>query len=357
MNALVRLACRMLVSSGAVERKLGGLARESQPGLTILCYHRLGQPDPSGNADPSLYSAAPAAFSWQLAFLQRYFQVLSFEEVSARSRSGKALPPNTALLTFDDGYRDNFDLAYPLLREKGLSAAIYLITGMIGTQKHMWWDETAGLLSAAPLEEVSLPGLGRTSLKTSRERAQALKNLRRAWKTLPPAQREASLDRLRQMLGDPAGYPAEREYMDWDEVAAMRQAGNCFGAHTHTHPILTQVSLQTAEEEILRSQQAIEDVILQPCRLFAYPNGEEGQFNQQTRGLLAAHRFDSAVTLVRGRNYPTRAGFDWLSLKRVTINGKDNRDTFAVKLSGLLDQSPLGAGGLFRARRGEQAQP
>lgn len=343
-------------SSGAPARRLQQRAAGPRPGLTILAYHRIGAPDPNGSADPSLYSATAEGFAWQLDFMQRHFSLLSFEEIVQRSRSGKSLPANAAVITFDDGYRDNYDLAYPLLRARGLSATIYLVTGLIGTTQRMWWDEAAALLAAAPAGEKTLPLLGQTRLKTGSDRARAVRKLRAALKALPHERRARALEELRRSVGSPQNRPADREYMNWDEVSEMRRGGIVFGAHTHTHPILTQVPLQTAEVEILRSQQAIDQVISQPCRLFAYPNGGRGQFNAQTRAVLAAHRFDAAVTLVRGSNQPGQPGFDWLELRRVYIGGGDDRAVFAVKVSGLLDGAvfPASAPAYGAAKGGAQ---
>ena len=116
----------------------------------------------------------------------------------------------------------------------------------------------------------------------------------------------------------------------------MSRNGISFGAHTHTHPILTRISTEEAEREILLSKQIIENELGTPVRLFAYPNGKQGDFNARIQEILIRSGFDAAVTLIHGSN---RLIKNQLDLVRATAHscGSDDRSTFIAKVSGALE--------------------
>lgn len=339
MAKSTQLLSRLLVRSGFAAKCLKQRQSGPDPVLTILAYHRIGdRADRSSGLDSQIISASPAAFDWQLDYLQRNFSVLPFEAVLDCARQGKPLPPNTAVITFDDGYRDNFDLAFPILQRRGLPATIYLITGLIGTERAMWWDDVAYLLQSSTAKSVLVPGIGSMKLATIQDRLHAREALRRYFKTLPANQHDDVLDQLRRKLfssAEPASRP--RAFMTWDEVKEMQQNCISFGAHTHTHSILSHVSIEQAEREIDESKSIVAYQTGQPVRLFAYPNGRQGDFNDQTRALVCQQGIEAAVTLMHGSNAPSQPGFDWLSLRRIYI-GSDDRDMFIAKVSGALEK-------------------
>jgi peptidoglycan/xylan/chitin deacetylase (PgdA/CDA1 family) len=177
-----------------------------------------------------------------------------------------------------------------------------------------------------------------------------MKRLRRLLKAMPEAARNAQMTALRGALAagtaratQTAGSRAANAaplYLNWDETRSLLAQCITFGAHTHTHPILTRLSPAEAEAEIVTSKRILEAELKQPVRFFAYPNGGPGDFDDQTKALLRRHDFEAAVTLIRGGN-PLRAGLDWLALRRVYIGGGDDRHTFIAKTSGVLDRRPF----------------
>lgn len=338
MSWTTRAISRLLVYSGVAALFERRRNTGSTPRVTILAYHRIGQPGQGALAsDPQLFSATANGFVWQMAYLRAHFSILSFDEMLERHRLGEAFPSNAAIVTFDDGYRDNFDIAYPILRQFSMPATIFLTTGLIGTTDRMWWDEVASLLESTKASSISVPDFGLLPLTTARQRSHAREMLRRHLKALSAPERLDQIEAIRDAVGN--GNPSlsvERVHLSWDEVRAMSQYGMTFGAHTHSHPILTQVALEEAEDEIARSKQTIEDELGKPVRYFAYPNGKRGDFDHLTRELLIQSGFEAAVTLQHGSNALADSSLDWLALRRIYI-GSDDRATFIAKVSGALE--------------------
>jgi hypothetical protein len=164
-----------------------------------------------------------------------------------------------------------------------------------------------------------------------------METLRRQWKNIPDSELRGRLHQAASALGRGAAPSSEeRVSLSWDEVREMRQHGIGFGAHTHTHPILTRVSAAAGEREVSGSKAILERELGRPARFFAYPNGERGDFDSATRDLLIRNGFEAAVTLVPGSNPLSEKRTDLFELRRHFV-GSDDQVVFAAKLSGALE--------------------
>ena len=107
--------------------------------LTVLNYHRIDNPkdDNFATFKPNV-SALPAQFDLQMKYLAENYNVVSASDVSAWIMDGRSLPSKAALITFDDGYQSNFDLAFPILRRESVPASIFLATSFLGTDSTVW---------------------------------------------------------------------------------------------------------------------------------------------------------------------------------------------------------------------------
>ncbi len=339
MNVTTRLACRALVASGFADYCIRERQSGRSPALTILNYHRVVEPEQAVGLDSRMVSATPDGFEWQMAFLQKHFSLLTPEELALRLSQGHDLPSNAALVTFDDGYRDNFRVAYPILQRRGIPAVVFLITGLIGTNERMWWDEVAALVSSTRVARLAFPGAGELYFRNSVERNQSRERLRGLLKSQPEDRRQSTMKLLHDELdGQAVQAQTERLFLTWDEVREMRWGGVAFGAHTHTHPILTHMTEERAAWEVAVSRQIVERELGQRVPWFAYPNGRRGDFNLQTRRMLEGMGFDFALTLMHGTNPPK--DMDRLALRRIYV-GCDDRQVFVAKVSGALERMIL----------------
>jgi peptidoglycan/xylan/chitin deacetylase (PgdA/CDA1 family) len=252
-----------------------------------------------------------ADFDRQMGLLRSHFRVVSLDRLIGELDSG-ALEPGTVCVTFDDGYRDNHDHAWPILRKHGIPACIYLATGFIGTGDSPWYDKVLGAMRDTTLSRLTFAPAGAENEDISGRDARALAAYRMLeWlKGFAPAARDGHVRDLETVLG--ASKAGARAMLDWDEVRAMHKGGVDFGAHTVTHPILSTIPDADMDREIGASKAAIESELQAGIRHFAYPNGRKQDYNAAAIGILAKHGFSTAVTTINGVNGPERNRFELL---------------------------------------------
>lgn len=273
-------------------------------------------------------------FRRHLRFLSSRFRTCTVAEAAGRlaaaARNGRSLEEDLLVLTFDDGYLDNYRSAWPVLREAGTSATVYLTTGFLDGQP-LWFDLGRRAFDALRLRDEPLPPRTRArlleALGSEPEPGTEIERLKR----VSPETRESIVESLLELDLELA--PAARP-MAWDQVREMSASGIEMGAHTVSHPILSTLSDEAQDEEIRASRRRIqEEVGIEPAT-FAMPNGGAGDWNEATLRLLERARFLAACTTLRGSNRP---GVRLHRLYRLGI-GSDSNTVLAARLSGLFDE-------------------
>jgi peptidoglycan/xylan/chitin deacetylase (PgdA/CDA1 family) len=217
VKRLVSLAYRRLGLNGAQHLSI------------ILNYHSI---------HPTHHSSTrPEDFLAQMAFLKEHFAVISLRGFFEARAANRTLPGKVAMITFDDGYRDNYDYAFPVLQELGLTATVFLATGFI----------------------------------------------------------DGELDITREW-GDYQGL----DHLNWRQVKEMNENGLHIGAHTHTHSILSRLSSDEVEKEIFQSKHIIEEKLGERVSHFAYPLGQPHTFERSVVDVLRRHGFDLACSTIWG---------------------------------------------------------
>lgn len=253
-------------------RSLAGALSPSGPRgrLSILIYHRV-----LAAADPlDTWDVSASEFDGQMRVIAETFTPLPLSEAVERLRGG-GLPPRAACVTFDDGYRDNVEVALPILRRHGVPATFFIATGYLDGGC-MWNDKVVEALRVMPGRELDLGrwGLPVFGLDGADARRRAIETILPALKYLPAAERESRADELLTAARLPAvASPMMRE----THVRALHTAGMEIGAHSITHPVLTRVDATQARREIADSARRLSDILREPIRLFAYPNGKPGE--------------------------------------------------------------------------------
>lgn len=292
-----RLKCagsRVAMRSGATTLVRWGGGRV----LTILTYHRvLPLPAAAAYAYPGMVLPRDT-FEHQVAHLARRYHVLPFEE-SLRGLADGTLPERAVVLTFDDGYRDNYDYALPILRRYGVPATFFLVAGAIEKRERLWWDEVAAL------EPDSAPAL--------------VSRLNGA----PRKERLAWLARARDRRGSSA---EDRDglMMRWDEVREILDAGMTIGSHTYSHAFLDELDEAEAHDELVRSFDLIRERTGAPRGWLAFPRGRALPGSSAARRLADAG-VTAAVTTDLGVNAP---GCDLLALRRIDAGYARLHSTF-----------------------------
>jgi peptidoglycan/xylan/chitin deacetylase (PgdA/CDA1 family) len=258
----------------------------------ILMYHRVLPSEEAErlNVDPSML-VTPATFRKNLDWLADSFQVLSLDEIVSRLSDGRSLPRGACAITFDDGWRDNYEHALPELERRQLPATVFLVTSRVGTLGAFWPDRVCRRLAAVePVERARLAA--RLGAPGSRD---LVSESIAALKCRSEAERRERLD---EVLGDESEQPSnERELLDWDEAAQMAAAGIALEAHGATHALLTGLPDDAVAQELRDCKQALLERGYGQGALLAYPNGSH---NARARELAREAGFRAAVTVERG---------------------------------------------------------
>ncbi len=232
----------------------------------------------------------------------------------------RAAKRDLCVVTFDDGYRDVYRYAYPVLKQMGVPAITYLPTAFIGTDKRFNHDRLFHLVRRAQ-ERRFRPYFGSMPAPAIDLLEPILSGQKTASAALDDFIGEHSatvltqvIDALEAQLGGGRDLtPEQGDLMDWDEVRRMSKDGFDFGAHTLGHTVLTLEPREVIEREIVESKRTVERELGKPCVDFAYCNG---WYSDEVIRVLAANGFRSGVTT---EDFPNRIGGDPFTLKRKVL--------------------------------------
>lgn len=246
-----------------------------------------------------------AEFEKQMRYVSKWFDVLPLTELQNRMNDRQSGRP-AAAITFDDGYADNCEVAWPLLKTMRLPATIFLNTALIGGDGTVWFCRINAALARAAAKEVTCEGEA-LPIATAEEKQAAGARIQEILKQIPRDRLNATCEGLIRELGDDPRRPIENDspfrMLTPDRIAAMAAGGLIdFGAHTRTHTILAGLSDELLREEIEGSIDEVEGLTGRPCRTFAYPNGREGDYDGRAINILRERGIAAAVTTVAGPN-------------------------------------------------------
>lgn len=323
-------------SAQFIAARMGPHRRGSGPSrLWVLMYHRI-LPEHDirhGDEEPGMI-VTPDSFRQQLRILKRRFTLLPLSEWTQRQAAGKPLPERACAVTFDDGWRDNFEYAFPILQSEQVPATIFAVSHMIGTKQRFWPNRLAHLLRAHDRESLrdfhwlqQLPGYRVSGPHSREEIAAAIK----ACKQFSDAYLQEQLTRMEQRLG--LAEAGESALMDWPQLAAMQASGLVeIGSHTcHHRRLLDDMPGAELEREIVDSRKRLEQQLGKPVTLFCYPNGDSSALAMK----LVREHYRAAVTTQRGINLPDTPA---QALLRIGIHNdvSDTPTRFEARLSGWL---------------------
>ncbi|MBK6603367.1 MAG: polysaccharide deacetylase family protein [Betaproteobacteria bacterium] len=258
--------------------------------LSVLIFHRI-LPEP----DPLLpYEVTARQFAAEIETLARHFTILPLREGLARLRSN-TLPPYALCLTFDDGYRDNYTMALPILQAQRISATFFIASGYLDGGR-MWNDTLLAIVRGWPDEAIDLSdwGIPVIPMQSLAQRQQAWGLLFRWMRRIGARGRDELLDRLARRV--PESLPTDL-MMTRQQVRELCEAGMEIGCHTRLHPILARLPDDDARAEIVGSKRELEELTQTEVRYFAYPNGTPGDdYGMRDVNLVAAAGFDAAFT-------------------------------------------------------------
>lgn len=297
-------------------------------GLLVLNYHRIG----SWELEPwdrDLFSATQDSFARQVRFLKSNFDLVGVDDLPAIENK----PGRYVQITFDDGYRDNHDVAFPILRSERATATFFVCSGFVDRGDLPWWDELAWIVNHAKRDHLSsfkdlqdLPLRGEARLRS-------IRLLNDLYDGLSDEVRRPYLDELAEAVGATRCPASESEslWMNWEMVKAMHEGGMSIGGHTLNHVELSRHSETEQLQEILGSCQRITEMTGAPVKTFSFPYGAPHSFNQETRNALAQAGIQYGYSYYGGYQKPGE--WDRYNLLRVPVEVVHSEALFKATLT------------------------
>lgn len=287
-------------------------------GLVTLNYHRFGNRDQSP-IDRGVFSASAETFEGQIRYLKKNCDLIRLADVPDVIRDGSAR--RAVLLTIDDGYLDNYEIAYPILKQYGVPAVIFLATGFLDQPSVAWWDEISWIVRQSQGRNIYLPSHWQVEpLKIPQGDGTLIVNrLLRLVKTLTPLELSQLIEDLaeRSHAGRAPVTAETAPWMTWDMVREMSAQGIEFGGHTVTHPVLSYCPIEQQRSEISGCKARIEQVLGNTITAFSYPVGMQTSFTDQTMRLVQEAGYHWAFGFYSGYSSYPASPFD---LRRVAIH-------------------------------------
>jgi peptidoglycan/xylan/chitin deacetylase (PgdA/CDA1 family) len=297
--------------------------------LWILRYHSVSDYKDQNfrYLTPSI-AVSPVVFERHMAFLSRNYRVVSLDDVVAWISGTTSFPRRAVAITFDDGYRDNYRYAYPILKKYGATATFYVATDAIGNAQPLWTSELRDIVYRANQRHVTLNSIGSQRIDLSDERAkkQSIQTIGRIMRCAAKERRGEIVREMREKLSAETDGFLHQVMMRWDELREMKQGGMCIGSHTMSHPLLTEIPEEEARIEIAGSKAKIEEELGAPVGHFAYPNpGESAHVNETVKTLVCQAGYLTARTSFKGS--VSQHG-DLFALNGVSTDNRCNHPAF-----------------------------
>lgn len=279
-----------------------GLWKLRPNGLYAFNYHRIGEASAT-KFDPNVFSCNEELFEQHIKFYNENFTVISLEDLTDIS-SLRLIKDKYALLTFDDGYIDNYQLAYPLLKASKTPATFFIATDFIDKEVIPWWDEIAFLIQQSKNANFYISDLS-TPININRDDiAATIKETLTIIKLDNRKNMSTKLQDLRKALGFPCDFKcsSERLFMTWDMLREMQKNGMTIGSQSCSHQILSHLNESEQTFEAQQSKLRLEQELGIDIEFFAYPVGGESAFTEITERILMQSGYSMGFSFMPGIN-------------------------------------------------------
>lgn len=301
--------------------------RRAGPRFAILCYHRVGV-----EGVPLYSRLEPSAFEAQMRHLRRHYRVLSLARMLSEMERPTSTVPAVAV-TFDDGYRDVFEHAFPVLRKYDIPATIFAVAEAIETGSAPWYDRIFLALVSHPERDltIDLDIPTKFSLHNIADRLAATDRIVRWLRSQTDICRREYCAELNRRLPVPEE-KLQGRMLTWAQLRIMQGGGVVCGSHTITHPVLSQLDRESLIRELRDSRLLLEQQLGHPIEDFAFPFGKAGDCSGVTKADLASCGYRSAATTISGISRP---GANPYALCRVSVGEQSSFSLFAYQLNDL----------------------
>lgn len=274
--------------------------------LLVLNYHRIGNPE-NDFFDPGVFSTTADQFDNHISYLKSHVslvtldEALSFIDGTNKEKTSRC----RVLVTFDDGYLDNYEIAYPILRSHGVQGVFFLATSMVGSCEMPWWDQIAYLVKTARNHRFSLSYPDQLLVDLYEDGlTESLRAILRLYKKPENSDPERFIRELTEQTEGGAVPTTMRRFLNWEEAREMHNGGMAFGSHTHSHIVLSQLKPERQHDELSGSRAILKEQLGNEADVLAYPVGNRDSFTNQTKMLARQIGYRAAFSFYGGTNLP-----------------------------------------------------
>jgi peptidoglycan/xylan/chitin deacetylase (PgdA/CDA1 family) len=283
----------LMSSAGA----FGPFREANRAKALILMYHRFSHGDESS-------STSARAFGQHLEYLKEHYTLVTISQLAQLLKSGEPLPRSLATITIDDGFRDAYDVAFPLLRRYDAPATLFAVTDFLDQRAWIWTDKLRFLTSRTSVEMFDM-SVGDHSVKCrlngSESRLDLAARANELLKQLANEEKDEVISQIASTLKLtlPDLPPPEYAPLTWEQAREMDRNGVEIASHTLTHPILTKVSDEQLVKELQGSRARLETMLSRENKSFCYPNGN---YDERVIQAVELAGYNCAVSTENGLN-------------------------------------------------------
>ncbi len=270
----------------------------NQRKVLILMYHRFSE-------EPHPHRISESEFEAHLAYLAKHNNILSLDEVVEAQITGKTLPPNSTVITIDDGYADAYDIAFPLLQKYCMPATLYVITDFLDGKIWLWTDLMRYLLETSEAGFFSYEhpngAIVESALEDDLQKLEVAGRVNAILKKLSDKEKDFRIKEIAESLEVEIPKKPTKDYapITWKQAREMDQSFVDIESHTVTHPILPNIKAKHLEFELTQAKARLEKILERKVDHFCYPNG---CLNEDVEKATQKAGYRSAVTTEYGFN-------------------------------------------------------
>jgi peptidoglycan/xylan/chitin deacetylase (PgdA/CDA1 family) len=294
--------------------------------LLVLNYHRIGNRD-DDPFDPEVFSTTGEQLNEQIAYLRRHSSLVTLEEavafvdgtINEKDRHHRC----RVLLTFDDGYRDNYEIAFPILRSHGVQGVFFLATDLVGSSHVPWWDHIAYLMKTARRRQFCLRYPSELLVDFDKNGMdKSLREVLNLYKSPENTDHKRFISELKEEAQGSDLPGTLRRFLNWDEAREMASGGMAIGSHTESHHVLSQLRPDQQRQELAQSRAQLRKQLGTEVDALAYPVGAASSFSDQTQQLAQEVGYRAAFSFYGGTNLPRRT--QRYDIRRVGVCGQSS---------------------------------
>jgi len=259
-------------------------------------------------------------FEKQIRMLSKRYTPISLDNLNVWLLNGKKLPRNPILFTFDDGYKNNHDVVYPILNKYNIPAIIFICPHLV--TKINWPDSIENLLTQTNKNHVSLTLRGKNlqfDLTTDAKKIKSIIKIKKEPSIIPSEERNKKIEDMIKITKIKQNFVHGHSLMCWDEIKELSRNNIAIQSHSLTHPIMSMENVSILEKEFADSKKIIEQKLNNKVTAFAYPNGA---FNDTVKELARKTGYLFAFSTKQGKNNKKT---DLFEIRRIPVtNNQDN---------------------------------